>query len=112
MNQVNLLDLLIHGLIAFMGGVVKIITEGQELVMKSFTSFIAGGFVGVFAGVLTYFVCKHFEMDEHLTVVFTGLAGYMGAPLLELFAMIAKRTMIGLFGFRGVDPDEIMNKKK
>ena len=87
MDKLNIIELVIHGLIAFMGGVVKIITEGQQLVMKSLTTFVAGGFVGVFAGMVTYFVCRHFQIDEYLTVAFTGLAGYMGAPLLELFAL-------------------------
>ena len=112
MNKIDLFELVIHGLIAFMGGVVKIITEGQDLVMKSLTSFVAGGFVGVFAGVLTYFICKHFSVDEYLSIVFTGLAGYMGAPLLEVFAIIAKRTMVGMFGFRAIDDDEIKKKMK
>ena len=103
MNRLQFFDLIIHGLIAFMGGVVKIITEGKELVMQSLTSFFAGGVIGVFAGMVTYFVCKHFELGEYLTVAFTGLAGYMGTPLLEVFSTIMKRTILGLFRFKSLN---------
>ena len=105
MNKISIFSLAIHGLVAFMSGVVKTITEGQELVLKSFTRFLAGGLVGVFAGMVTYFVCRHFEISEHLTVAFTGLAGYMGVPLLELFSFILKRTILGLFGFHIMDEE-------
>jgi uncharacterized membrane protein HdeD (DUF308 family) len=111
MNKINLTEIVIHGLMAFIGGIVKTITESQENVKKSFTTFAAGGIIGIFAGMVTYFICKHFAIDEYLAVTFTGLAGYMGAPLLDLFSAVTKRLILGLFGYNMLN-EEIGKKKK
>ena len=69
-----------HACLALMGGIVReIVNEGQHSLIK----FIAGGFVGVFCGLLAFFVCKHWNTGEYMTAVCTGLAGYTGTPLLD-----------------------------
>ena len=112
MNKIDFVEITIHGLMAFIGGVVKIITESQDKVKQSFATFFAGGVVGIFAGMVTYFICKHFEVSEYLTITFTGLAGYMGSPFLDLFSMVAKRTILGLFGYKGIEEEDPSRKKK
>ena len=112
MKHIDLIEIMMHGLMAFIGGVVKIITESQEHVKKSLMHFVAGGFVGVFAGMVTYFICKHFGIGEYLSITFTGLAGYMGAPFLDLFSAVCKRIMLGLFGFHIIEEKKNKDENK
>jgi len=90
--EIDTYDLLIHGIFAAMGGVVREIKSPDE--DKSFPTFVGGAMVGIFAGMVVYFICKEFNVGEYLTVALTGLAGYSGAPTLDvltkLFTKLAK----------------------
>jgi hypothetical protein len=37
---------------------------------------------------VVYFLCKEFKTGEYLTVALTGLAGYSGAPTLDVLTKI------------------------
>ena len=74
-----------------MGGVVRELKDDEA---KGFLHFISGGIVGIFAGMVVYFICREFDCGEYITVSLTGLAGYSGAPTLDmltkLFTKLAK----------------------
>lgn len=84
--------LLKHACFAAMGGLVReIANEGEHNIIK----FIAGGFVGVFTGLVCFFLCKHCDASEYMTAAFTGLGGYSGAPLCELLSRRLRKWLSG-----------------
>jgi len=84
--EINVYDILLHGIFAAMGGLVREIKSPDE--GKNFTQFVGGAMVGIFAGMVVYFLCKEFKTGEYLTVALTGLAGYSGAPTLDVLTKI------------------------
>lgn len=89
MNPLNEpeISLFRHGCLALMGGLVREIVNGGAPHAKFSTRlirFIAGGFVGVFVGLLVFFGCKHLNIGEYMTAVLVGLGGYVGTPLLDV----------------------------
>ena len=88
--------LLRHGLLAGIGGVIRVIetkdvvnmTTAQRLIL-----FACGGAVGSFTGVLMFFACRHLCLTEYATAGLVGLAGYCGDPLLRLAAAKLKRVV-------------------
>ena len=77
----------IHGIIAVMGGIVHELVHGTGY---SFVRFLAGSSIGAFTGMMTYAVCKHFEMGEWITIAAVGMAGFTGAPLLDIGSRVLK----------------------
>lgn len=79
--------------LALMGGLVReLVTEGQHSLVK----FIVGGFIGVFCGLIVYYICKHFGVEEHLTAALIGLGGYTGIPVLEIGSKKLKKWLGGI----------------
>ena len=110
MNEgIHVYQIVINGLMAFVGGIVRELTIKDPAECVSLGRFIAGGVIGVFSGLVTFFVCKHFGIGEYLSVALTGLAGYMGAPFLDMLGMITKRMITGLFGVHIIEKN---NKEK
>jgi len=88
---IDVYDLLIHGLFASLGGVVREMKEpedGKE--PKKLLEFVSGAFIGIFTGLVVYFLCKQYGVGEYLTVALTGLAGYMGTPALDFITRLVK----------------------
>lgn len=78
----------LHALFAVMGGLVReLAQEGTH----SFIKFVGGGFIGMFCGLITYYICREWGCGENLTVSFVGLAGYIGTPLLDMLARWLRR---------------------
>jgi hypothetical protein len=91
--RIDVIEILIHGLISFVGGVVKIISEQNDIKLQNMTRFIAGGCIGIFAGMIIYCICKELKVGEHISIAFTGLAGYMGTPILDVLSISMKKTI-------------------
>lgn len=89
--ELDAYDILIHGLFASLGGIVRELKEPEDdKVPKKFIEFISGGFIGIFSGLVIYFICKQYSVGEYLTVALTGLAGYLGTPALDFIAKLVK----------------------
>lgn len=90
-TELDLYDLIIHGLFASLGGIVRELKEPEnDQVPKKLLEFVSGAFIGIFCGLVIYFICKQYAVGEYLTVAFTGLAGYLGTPVLDFIAKVAK----------------------
>ena len=100
MNQIEVSEttslMLRHGLLAGIGGVIRVI-ETKDVVSMTMTQrlilFACGGAVGSFTGVLMFFACRHLCLTEYATAGLVGLAGYCGDPLLRLAAAKLKRVV-------------------
>ena len=80
---------------AAMGGLVRELVNPKE---HTFFSFISGAFIGIFTGLVVYFGCKYYDVNEYLSISMTGLGGYIGAPLLDLLGKIFKGKVKNLTG--------------
>lgn len=74
-------SLVVHGLFAMLGGIVR------ELLKKKPTmkliDFFAGGFVGMFAGMVVYFVGHEYKWSDNWVAAMCGMAGFIGPRALE-----------------------------
>ena len=82
----HLADLLFNLCLAFFGGTVKLLTS--NLKHKTWTKYMASAITGGFAGLLTYCLCINFNMNVYMTAFATGIAGYMGDSILNLFSKV------------------------
>lgn len=89
MKELDWSLVLLHGVFAAVGGLVRVLNGSGERHL-SITEYVAGAAIGVFCGMMMYFLCRSFGIDEYLTVVATGIGGYMGTPLLDLLAGAVK----------------------
>jgi hypothetical protein len=89
------LEVVINTLLAAVGGVVKSLVEAESRngPPPKLTRFIVSAIVSMFVGVIVFVLCKNFEVPIYLTAGLTALAGYMGAPVLDLLARIAQKKI-------------------
>lgn len=85
-DKAHIMDFIFNIALAFFGGVVKLVATNCKC--KTLSRYIASAIVGGFAGVLTYFLCINFNMNVYMTAFATGIAGYMGDTILNLFSKI------------------------
>jgi len=86
------IEVIKNAIFAAMGGIVReLANEGEHNLVR----FIAGGFIGVFTGLLTYCVCKHLVVGEYFTAALVGLGGYTGVPLLDVSGRKLKAWVAG-----------------
>ena len=89
-TTINYYDLVIHGLLAAIGGIVRELKNPET---SKGMDFLIGGFIGVFCGVVVYFLCKNYGCNDYLTAAFTSLAGYVGTPVLDIITKIVKKML-------------------
>jgi hypothetical protein len=89
-DQITWGKVAVNATLAVMGGVVRELTHGKGM---SIFTFIGGGFVGMFCGILAYCVCHEYGLSQYLTAAVTGLAGYMGSPLLDFCSAQARKVI-------------------
>lgn len=82
----NLSDILFNISISVFGGLVKLLTSKTK--HKSFSKYVSSALVGGFAGLLTYFLSKSLKASPEIIGFASGVAGYMGDSILELFTNI------------------------
>lgn len=89
-------DLLFNLSMSLIGGLVKALLSKSKK-KKNLGRFITSAVVGGFAGLLTYMVCNHFGLSWQMTSFATGVAGYMGESILDLFSEILPKFLEGKF---------------
>jgi hypothetical protein len=87
--------MLIHGLLAAIGGVVRELKNPET---SRGIDFFVGALIGVFCGVVVYFLCKNYGCSDYLTAAFTSLAGYIGTPILDMITKVVKKLLTVKFG--------------
>lgn len=84
------LKMFICGCFAMIGGIVREIKSDKEM---TWVRFLAGAFVGVFAGIVVFCLMRHYGSDDWITAAFTALAGYMGTPALDFVSRLVKAAL-------------------
>lgn len=110
----HLADILFNLSMSCIGGLVKALTTKTK--KKGYARFITSAFIGGFAGVLTYLLCSHAGQGWQITAFLTGLAGYMGESILNLFTEFVptflKKIFTGKLSITIVDDKEKENKEE
>ncbi len=101
MNNMQWPDLLFNLSISFVGGLIKAFIS--KIKKKSLSYFFISALVGGFAGLLTYMLCSSFNMSWQMTSFATGVAGYMGDTILQLFSEILPKFLSGKFNIQITD---------
>lgn len=101
MNDMQWPDLLFNLSISFVGGLIKAFLS--KVKKKGLSYFFISAMVGGFAGLLTYMLCTNFKMSWQMTSFATGVAGYMGDSILQLFSEILPKFLSGKFNIQITD---------
>lgn len=59
----------------------------------SVAEFIGEGIIACFAGLITFLVAKHFNVDPVLSHAMAGIAGHMGSRAIEMMERIAFKNL-------------------
>lgn len=115
MKDIQWSDLLFNLSISILGGLVKSVTSKTK--KKGYARFIISAMVGGFAGLLTYLLCTHFNCSWAITSFATGVAGYMGDSILEVFSnflpkLLAGKLKIEISGVNEKSSNEATNEDK
>lgn len=94
MNNTHWFDVPFNLGLSLFGGLVKAMTMKKQ---KTLAEYICSAIVGGFAGVLTYMLCANFELNSYMTGFATGIAGYMGDSILNVFSKILPQFFMGKF---------------
>lgn len=112
MNDMHWTDLLFNVSISLFGGIVKSLTSKTK---KKLSHFITSAIVGGFAGLLTYMLCSSCGASWQITSFATGVAGYMGETILDLFTRLLpeliKKFVTGKFNIQIVSNVESDSKE-
>jgi hypothetical protein len=93
--QINYLEVLINVILASFGGLVRRLADVEKQTDKkpSVSYYMVGSIISTFVGIVVYLMCKNFGVSQFLTAGLTALAGYMGAPALDLLSDIVKKRI-------------------
>ena len=88
MSEIDWFELLICILFASFGGVVKKLVDMEKSGGKSkkagIGQYISSSVISLFAGMVIYFIAKHYALPIYLTMSLTSVTGFAGAPALYL----------------------------
>lgn len=93
MNNMQWPDLLFNLSMSLFGGLVKSLVSDSK--KKKLSNYIASAIVGGFAGLLTYMLCTNFGFNSYMTGFATGVAGFMGESILDLFSKVLPKILTG-----------------
>jgi CDP-diglyceride synthetase len=97
MNESSLMPIIINSILAFFGGCARAAGDiGKE--KFSAAGFVTGSLIAAFCGVVTFFLCMNYAVNPWLTAALTALAGYVGTPVLDLFASVVKGRLGNIAG--------------
>lgn len=90
-NQpIDKIQIIIHGLLAAIGGVVRVLSENKKY---SYTYYFSQAVISSFAGVIVGLILKEFVNSDYIAMAFSGIAGYMGSSALHLLSMRLKNYL-------------------
>jgi len=95
LTNINVYDMLIHGTLAALGGIVKELKKHEN---PTFVDFLIGACVGIFCGIVIFCLCRNYGAGDYLTAALTSLGGYIGTPVLDLISSIIKKLLTLRFG--------------
>lgn len=89
----NLVPTLWMALISAAGGYVNFRQKMKDGKVRAwnFTEFVGEMFISSLTGVLTFWICKGFGVNEWLTAAGCAIAGHMGAKLFSLAEKTAEQ---------------------
>ena len=93
----NMLQALIHLVIAFVAGSMKGLHKIESKGFK-FTSFVANAAVSSFVGVMFFFLSSWLEFPTSLCAAVTGIAGWMGGNLMDFLGLVLKKSVTNKLG--------------
>ena len=100
----KLLDVIVYLLPAIVGGLVDAVLEAKEKgIQLNFKSGVGNVLVSGFSGMLTWFLCKHFGISDHLMSFLVGISGWGGVRSLKFFENMTKAIIVKLSGLRFTD---------
>ncbi len=73
--------------LAIAGGIVSFYRKLQNKSVRifNFIEFVGEIVTSAFAGVITFWICEHGNVDPLLSAAFVGIAGHMGSRAIFLF---------------------------
>lgn len=85
---------------ASLGGFVNLLQRYKLAKDRRFSILeVVGEFAtSAFSGLLVYYICAHFNIDENLTAAGAGMAGHMGSRLIYMLEHILKDKLGAYFG--------------
>lgn len=101
MKDIQWSDLLFNLSISFVGGLTKAFVS--KVKKKGLSYFCISASIGGFAGLLTYMLCNSFNMSWQMTSFATGVAGYMGDTILQIFSDVLPKFLSGKFNIQITD---------
>jgi uncharacterized membrane protein YeaQ/YmgE (transglycosylase-associated protein family) len=84
------LSILIHAILAMVAGLVKDLNYSMKHGFN-LLKMCCNGIISSFVGVVVFFLCMSFEVDDYLAAFFTSMGGWMGGNLMEFLGDLVKR---------------------
>ena len=90
MNKINWTELLLCIVLASLGGIVRklVYLEKHPCQVPDAGSYIVSSIISMFVGIIVYFLCKHYGFPIFFVIGVTGLAGFIGTPVLYTFSNV------------------------
>ena len=82
--QIDKIQIIIHGLLAAIGGVVRILAENKKY---SFWYYLSQAVISSFSGVVVGLFLKEFISSEHIILAVAGISGYGGSSILHILSV-------------------------
>lgn len=83
-------------ILSSLGGFVSYIRKSKQKKKDKIIIFIELAseiLISVFAGVLVFYACEHFQVAPLLTAIFVAISGYLGGNTLDLITKKVLKTM-------------------
>ena len=93
MVNIDWIELLINILLASFGGIVKRLVDLDKNPRKQHKVglYVTAAVISLFVGIVIYIICKNYEAPPLLIMGATAIAGFLGAPIINLIADFSLR---------------------
>lgn len=88
--QIDKLQILIHSLLAAIGGIVRVLSENKKYSLWYYCSQMI---ISSFAGVLIGLISKEIVKSDYIALAFSGIAGYSSSNVLFVLSKIFKKKL-------------------
>jgi hypothetical protein len=96
-------------MLAAFGAVARLLSQ-KDNAPVGIANMISGCLVASFSGVMAYFVCDYFVFQPNLSFVISGISGWIGPQMLDVFThFVAKSTGIDL---KAVDKSDAVIQRR